>query len=122
MSEIVCKYCGGKTFFTKKKNTNTGLYCSGCGNWVKWLSKKDLQSFTQTGKVYEKPEPVKNSVNTQANLASYIAHLEGLVTSLQNTVSYSEADNERNNEKVSIYLSTISALENIKDGKQWYDK
>jgi len=42
--------CGSKEFFTKQdtKSNNgiqTGLYCSGCGRWIKWLGKEEVRLF-----------------------------------------------------------------------------
>lgn len=39
-----CK-CGCTDMFTEKKGTNTGLYCSKCGRFQKWLGKNELRAF-----------------------------------------------------------------------------
>lgn len=39
--EMVCK-CGGKEFFTEEHGNQTGLYCSACGKWQKWLKKDEI--------------------------------------------------------------------------------
>ena len=39
---MVCK-CGGKEFFTEKHGNQTGLYCSACGKWQKWLKKDEIR-------------------------------------------------------------------------------
>lgn len=41
---IICK-CGSKEFFTEKHGKQTGLYCSACGKWQKWLKKDELRLF-----------------------------------------------------------------------------
>lgn len=33
--------CGNKEFYTQVKGTQTGLYCTKCGKWIKWLSKQE---------------------------------------------------------------------------------
>lgn len=38
---MVCK-CGGKGFFTEEHGNQTGLYCSACGKWQKWLKKDEI--------------------------------------------------------------------------------
>lgn len=38
--DMICK-CGGKEFFTEKHGNQTGLYCSACGKWQKWLGKDE---------------------------------------------------------------------------------
>lgn len=39
-----CK-CGSMDMFTEKKGNNTGLYCSMCGKFKKWLGKDELRAF-----------------------------------------------------------------------------
>ena len=33
----------GVYLYTDQKGNNTGLYCSDCGVWIKWLSKEELE-------------------------------------------------------------------------------
>ncbi len=42
--DMVCN-CGGKEFFTEKHGNQTGLYCSACGKWQKWLKKDEIRLF-----------------------------------------------------------------------------
>lgn len=41
---MICK-CGSKEFFTEKHGNQTGLYCSACGKWQKWLKKDEIRLF-----------------------------------------------------------------------------
>lgn len=45
MYQNCCKKCGSIELFTNVKGSNTGLYCSDCGSWIKWLSKNELRAF-----------------------------------------------------------------------------
>ena len=45
MYQNCCKKCGSVDLFTEVKGTNTGLYCSDCGAYQKWLSKDELRAF-----------------------------------------------------------------------------
>lgn len=47
---MVCK-CGGKEFFTEEHGNQTGLYCSACGKWQKWLKKDEIRLFNRGIKV-----------------------------------------------------------------------
>lgn len=47
---MVCK-CGGKEFFTEEHGNQTGLYCSACGKWQKWLKKDEIRLFNHGVKV-----------------------------------------------------------------------
>jgi hypothetical protein len=41
---MICK-CGSKEFFTEEHGNQTGLYCSACGKWQKWLKKDEIRLF-----------------------------------------------------------------------------
>lgn len=45
MYEKKCRKCGSLELFTKKNASATGLYCSDCGAFQKWLGKDELQAF-----------------------------------------------------------------------------
>lgn len=45
MNKYKCSKCGCENFFTKKSGNQTGLYCSKCGKWIKWLGKDELRVF-----------------------------------------------------------------------------
>lgn len=45
MYQNCCKKCGSTDLYTDQNGNNTGLYCSDCGAWIKWLSKKELRAF-----------------------------------------------------------------------------
>lgn len=49
--DMVCK-CGSKEFFTEKHGNQTGLYCSDCGKWQKWLAKDEVRLFNHGVKEY----------------------------------------------------------------------
>lgn len=40
-----CKKCGSNSLYTETKGNNTGLYCSDCGAWIKWVGKDELRAF-----------------------------------------------------------------------------
>jgi len=45
INNFICSKCSGTFTFIKKNNTQTGLYCSKCGKWIKWLGKEELRLF-----------------------------------------------------------------------------
>ncbi|MBU5331766.1 hypothetical protein KQI61_06115 [Anaerocolumna aminovalerica] len=45
MYQNCCKKCGSLELHTEVKGSNTGLYCSDCGAWIKWLCKDELRAF-----------------------------------------------------------------------------
>jgi len=40
---IKCKYCNSTNLFTYPSGLHTGLYCTDCGKWQKWLGKAELK-------------------------------------------------------------------------------
>lgn len=45
MYQNCCKKCGSLDLHTEVKGSNTGLYCSDCGAWIKWLGKDEIRAF-----------------------------------------------------------------------------
>jgi len=45
INKIICNKCNGTSAFITKTNTQTGLYCSKCGKWIKWLGKEELRLY-----------------------------------------------------------------------------
>ncbi len=41
LSKYACNKCGKQVFFHVKKGAKTGIYCSYCGAWLKWVNKDD---------------------------------------------------------------------------------
>ena len=45
INNFICSKCNGTLTFIKKTNTQTGLYCSKCGKWIKWLGKEEIRLY-----------------------------------------------------------------------------
>ena len=43
-----CHKCGNSKFEYRQVGPHQGQYCSRCGAWIKWVSKKKKPSITQT--------------------------------------------------------------------------
>jgi len=41
--QYVCEKCGSLELFIKESGSQTGLYCSECGKWIKWLPKNEIE-------------------------------------------------------------------------------
>lgn len=62
---IICPDCKGQKFFIKENGSQTGLYCSHCGRWIKWLNKKEKRLYENE---LNKPEETKNNeIKTDSN-------------------------------------------------------
>lgn len=57
-----CK-CGCTDMFTEKKGNNTGLYCSECGKFQKWLGKNELRAFEHEQKEKEISKIIDSNLN-----------------------------------------------------------
>lgn len=50
MSKYQCIKCNCENMYTEKQGNNTGLYCSNCGKWQRWLGKDELRAFEHSQK------------------------------------------------------------------------
>lgn len=59
-----CK-CGCTDMFTEKKGNNTGLYCSECGRFQKWIGKNELRAFEYSMREATKEEQkaIQNNID-----------------------------------------------------------
>lgn len=80
--DMICK-CGSKKFFTEKHVNQTGLYCSACGKWQKWLKKNEIQLFNhdvQDGWISVKdrlPDPGRKVLVYDLNSGCYVMSRRG---------------------------------------------
>ena len=63
MYQNCCKKCSSLDLHTEVKGGNTGLYCSDCGAWIKWLGKDELRAF-ENAKIKENENVHSNLVDT----------------------------------------------------------
>ena len=70
-----CRKCGSTELFIKQSNNNTGLYCSDCGTWIKWLGKDELRAYENATKLND----VKIDKALINNCYAIIKFLDGMV-------------------------------------------
>lgn len=63
MYQNCCKKCGSLDLYIEVKGSNTGLYCSDCGAWIKWLGKDEIRAF-ENAKIKENEHVYVNLVDT----------------------------------------------------------
>lgn len=71
-----CK-CGCTSFFTEVHGNNTGLYCTNCGKWQKWLTKNEVRLFNHekssaADRIMERINQSAIKVSTVANPHIYM--------------------------------------------------
>jgi len=54
--DFKCNRCGSKNYMIKKVCSQTGLYCSDCGNWYKWLNKNEIRVYSELNRTDESKE------------------------------------------------------------------
>ena len=66
---LCCKNCGkldlGTSYVRKISGTHTGVYCSHCSSWVKWLSKKEIAYLESIGVDLNSLEPENKKPKAQ---------------------------------------------------------
>lgn len=87
--------------FIENHGNNTGLYCSMCGKWQKWLNKDEIRAFNQNHKV-------KKKKGVELEISELIKHIDSL---LDTNVTRKSLN----------YEKTKNALLNIIAGRDWND-
>lgn len=70
MKNYACNKCGSMDVFIKQNGGQTGLYCSDCGSWIKWVGKSELPMVERFIEEQKKDVPITYSTNTQV-IAKY---------------------------------------------------
>lgn len=136
MYQNCCKKCGSISLHTEVKGNNTGLYCDGCGAWIKWLGKDELRAFkyanekriseTVDGNLKNSYKPTELVCTEDGymdrrvlQLKSFIQYLEQKISTEYETLPISSEDAIRKNSYCLALQQDIWALQNILDGKDW---
>ena len=72
MYQNCCKKCGSVDLYTENKGNSTGLYCSDCGAWIKWLGKDELRAFEHSKSSNEHQNESKYKMCPSPDMAIYI--------------------------------------------------
>lgn len=138
MYQNVCKKCGSIALHTEVKGSNTGLYCSDCGAWIKWLGKDELRAFDHSNKMHgftkEESESYSNAmdklykplgVNFDSNF-NIIDEIKDFVAYLDEKIDDELGRKSSSPEAVVIkchiaqaYEKDKNALINILNGRHW---
>jgi len=126
-----CSKCGCKKMFTEQHGNNTGLYCSNCGKWVRWLSKDELRAFEHAlqesmsnhmnfiDKLNKTREEVCYVKSIETRLKEFVEFLNKKIDSEYEKLPISPEDAIRKNSYCMALQQDIWALENILNGKDW---
>jgi len=50
-----CPYCGATDFFRKEQPPHFGLYCGGCGRWIRWIPKSQAGDYPTEPAIKDPP-------------------------------------------------------------------
>ena len=129
MYQNCCKKCGSLELHTEVKGSNTGLYCSDCGSWIKWLGKDELRAY-EHAKLEEKV-----AINQDVNKETY-HDWEWIRNEIDNFTSYLDRQIEKElcRKPLSVEDSIVkcavaqayekdkNALLNILNGRHWNEQ
>lgn len=128
-----CK-CGSNDFFHETKNSAmTGLYCSECGKWQKWLSSDEIRAFKHSeskGMTYVPTEKMevttKNELELNLNqlkerIRRYYEYCGKSINSEYSKMPLSVEDSIRKNAKCYQLELDKTALLNILEGREFND-
>lgn len=86
--KLICKTCGSNKIYLKKRGMQVGAYCSTCDKWIKWVSKKDLTSYTNMGYKIHNEDYIEGLGNT---IGVQVGNFHGSADSWQNrSVGYED--------------------------------
>lgn len=67
-----CKKCGQTEVYVKQVGKQTGLYCSKCSAWIKWLTKPEIKEVYEVIKEYYKDRDIAFRTFIKRNGATII--------------------------------------------------
>lgn len=128
MYQNCCKKCGSLDLHIEVKGSNTGLYCSDCGAWIKWLGKDELRAF-ENAQIKENERVHTNLVdNALGNVGfnSIKNELKDLIDFLENEIDKELCRTPLSPEDAVVKCSVAMAYEkdknaliNILNGRRW---
>lgn len=120
-----CK-CGCTDMFTEKKGNNTGLYCSECGKFQKWMGKNELRAFEHERKEKEVPRingdlKIITNINLDIvnNLNEFIDFLDKEIDRQLTRKALSVEDNLYKCANAHAYEKVKESLINIVNGRRY---
>lgn len=107
MYQSCCIKCGSALLYTEVKGNNTGLYCSQCGKWQRWLGKDELRAFEHSQK-----QDNKNAISDYKDMVTrfekFVEFIERTIDSEYDKLPLSTEDAIRKN----VYCTTLERDKN----------
>lgn len=71
--DFVCKKCGSVELECRKEGVHTGLWCSDCGRWVKWLNKDEFKIIQMKNKKKTNDEILEEILSELRIIRNYLS-------------------------------------------------
>lgn len=117
--DFKCKRCGCTEYILNTKGNNTGLYCSDCGKWHKWLNKDEIRVYSELNRTEESKENANNLKRIIDQLKEFTDYLDKVIDRELMKEPLSEGDSIRKCAYCTALERDKNALLNIIEGKDW---
>ena len=117
--DFKCKKCGSKKYMIRKVCSQTGLYCSDCGKWHKWLNKDEVRIYSELNKTEKSKENTDGSKYIIDQLKEFTDYLDKVINRELMKEPLSEGDGIRKCAYCTALERDKNALLNIIEGKDW---
>lgn len=112
-----CSKCNSNNFHTEQKGSQTGLYCSNCGKWVKWLGQDELRAFFHSQTLSPKSENCETDLKER--LERFAKVIGETIDKEMGNMPLSPEDAIRKNTYCLALSRTKSGIDNILAGKEY---
>ena len=113
-----CERCNSKHFFIKENKNQTGVYCSRCGKWQKWLSKEERRIYEHNAEEKVETESC-DSKDMITRLKEFVEYLDKAIDSEYEKTPLSVEDSIRKNSYCLALERTKNSIHNILNGKDF---
>lgn len=117
--EFKCNKCGSNNYMIEKHGNNTGLYCSDCGKWHKWLNKDEIRVYSESNRTEESKENANYLKRIIDQLKEFTDYLDKVIDRELMKEPLSEGDSIRKCAYCTALERDKNALLNIINGKDW---
>lgn len=117
--DFKCNRCGSKNYMIRKVCSQTGLYCSDCGKWHKWLNKDEIRVYSESNRTEGSKENANDFKRIIDQLKEFTDYLDKVIDRELMKEPLSEGDSIRKCAYCTALERDKNALLNIIEGKDW---
>ena len=115
--DFKCNRYGSKNYTIRKICSQTGLYCSDCGKWHKWLNKDEVRVYSE--RIQKSEKNTDDSKRIIDQLKEFTDYLDKVIDRELMKEPLSEGDSIRKCAYCTALERDKNALLNIINGKDW---